>query len=131
MARLLTLGLFLIFLAGYTFQKYQAAAPPSFSADYMRIVLFIVLITAVAQFAVLWPAGELIKNFPAYVLAMPVLAVLLSSLGFVAFWYFTVSHYANAPAWTELAKRGIAPGLLMAAILILGRWVATRSTASA
>ena len=127
MSRWVTFGLFAVFLAGYTLQKYQAAAPPAFSADYLQVVLYIVLITAVLQFAVLWLAGSLIGDFRIYGLAMPVLAVALSSLGFVAFWYFNVSKYPNPPPWTELAPRGITPGLIIGAILVFGRWLSMRA----
>lgn len=131
MARLVTATLFLVFLAGYTWQKYTAAAPPAFSQDYLNIVLFIVLITAVIQFAVLWPATGLIKNFGVFAVATPILAVALSALGFAAFWYFTVSQYPNAPPLAELARRGIAPGLFMGVILIIGRLLAMREAKAA
>lgn len=131
MTRWITLGLFAIFLFGYTLQKYQAAAPPTFSVDYLGIVLFIVFITAVLQFALLWPGGNLIRSFAVYAIVVPILAVGLSSLGFVGFWYFVVSSYPDAPGWRELAPRGLTPGLFMGAILVFGRWLSMRSAKAA
>ena len=50
----------------------------------------------------------------------------LSALAFAGFWYFTVSQYPDAPPVWELVPRGITPGLFMAAILILNRWLSQR-----
>jgi hypothetical protein len=127
MRRWITIGLFVAFLIGYTAQKYLAAAPPTFVADYLRIVLFIAFITAVIPFAVMWPAGGLFKSFPLFAIFTLIGSVACSALAFAAFWYFTVSHYPNAPPVTELIPRGIAPGLFIAAILILNRWLSQRS----
>ncbi len=127
MARGITLGLFVVFLIGYTFQKYAAAAPPTFVPEYLRIVLFIVFITAIIPFAVMWPAGGLVKSFPLFAAFTVIGCVGLSALAFAGFWYFTVSQYPDAPPLSELVPRGIAPGLFMAAILILNRWLSLRS----
>lgn len=127
----ITLGLFIAFLIGYTVQKYAAAAPPTFVPDYLRIVLFIVFITAIIPFAVMWPAGGLFKGFPLFAIFTLIGSVGGSALAFAAFWYFTVSHYPNAPPVTDLIPRGIAPGLFMAAILILNRWLSQRSPPAA
>lgn len=123
MRRWLTLGLFLLFLVGYTIQKYAAAAPPTFAPDYLRIVLFIVFITAVIPFAAMWSAGGLVRSFPLFAAFTVLGAIACSALAFAAFWYFTVSHYPNAPPLMALVPRGIAPGAFMAAILILNRWL--------
>lgn len=122
MPRWITLGLFVVFLIGYTFQKYAAAAPPTFVPDYLRIVLFIVFITAVLPFAVMWPASGLVKPFPLFAGVAVIGCVGLSALAFAGFWYFTVSQYPNAPPVWELVPRGITPGFFMATILILNRW---------
>ena len=128
MRRWITLGLFVVFLIGYTVQKYAAAAPPTFVADYLRIVLFIAFITAVIPFAVMWPAGSFFKPFPLFSIFTLIGSIGCSALAFAAFWYFTVSHYPNAPPVTDLIPRGIAPGVFIAAILILNRWLSQRST---
>lgn len=127
MHRWITLGLFLVFLVGYGVQKYAAAAPPTFIPDYLRIVLFITFITAVIPFAAMWPLGGLVKPFPLFVIFTAVGTVGGSALAFAAFWYFTVSHYPNAPPLWELVPRGLTPGIFMAAILILNRWLSQRS----
>jgi uncharacterized membrane protein len=126
MRRWLTIGLFLLFLIGYTIQKYAAAAPPTFVPDYLRIVLFIVFITAVIPFAVMWPAGGLVRKFPLFAIFTVIGAIGCSALAFAAFWYFTVSQYPNAPPLMALVPRGVAPGAFMAAILILNRWLSQR-----
>jgi hypothetical protein len=123
----ITLGLFVAFLIGYTVQKYAAAAPPTFVPEYLRIVLYIVFITAVIPFALMWPAGALFKPFPLFAIFTLIGSVGCAALAFAAFWYFTVSHYPNAPPVTELIPRGITPGLFIAAILILNRWLSRRS----
>lgn len=128
MRRWITLGLFVIFLIGYFAQKYAAAAPPTFVPEYLRIVLFIVIITAVIPFVVIWLAGGLFRPFPLFVMFTLIGSVGASALAFAAFWYFTVSQYPNAPPVTELIPRGIAPGLFMAAILILNRWMSQRAS---
>ncbi len=131
MRRWVTLGLFVVFLLGYGVQKYAAAAPPTFVPDYLRIVLFIVFITAVVPFAVMWAAGGLFKPFPLFVIFTMIGSVGGAALAFAAFWYFNVSHYPNAPPLSDLVPRGIAPGLFMAAILILNRWLSVRSPPTA
>jgi hypothetical protein len=131
MRRWVTLGLFVVFLLGYGVQKYAAAAPPTFVPDYLRIVLFIVFITAVVPFAVMWAAGGLFKPFPLFVIFTMIGSVGGAALAFAAFWYFSVSHYPNAPPLSDLVPRGIAPGLFMAAILILNRWLSVRSPPTA
>ena len=93
--------------------------------------LFIVFITAVVPFALMWPAGGLFKPFPLFVLFTVIGSVGGAALAFAAFWYFTVSHYPNAPPLSDLVPRGIAPGLFMAAILILNRWLSVRSPPAA
>lgn len=128
MRRWTTVGLFLVFPAGYGLQKYAAAAPPTFAPDYLRIVLFIVFLTAVVPFIVMWPAGGLVKPFPLFALFTIVGAIGCSALAFAAFWYFIVSHYPDAPPLTALLPRGIAPGAFIAAILILNRWLSQRAT---
>jgi hypothetical protein len=127
MRRLVLLGVFVVFLIGYSAQKYAAAAPPTFDLDYLRIVLFIVFITAFVPFALMWPAGGLIRGFPLFTIFTLVGSVGSSALAFAAFWYFTVSHYPNAPPLWDLVPRGIAPGLCVAAILIMNRWLSQRS----
>jgi hypothetical protein len=131
MRRWVTLGLFVVFLLGYGVQKYAAAAPPTFVPDYLRIVLFIVFITAVVPFVVMWAAGGLFKPFPLFVIFTMIGSVGGAALAFAAFWHFTVSHYPNAPPLSDLVPRGIAPGLFMAAILILNRWLSVRSPPAA
>jgi|CXWL01.1.fsa_nt_gi hypothetical protein len=123
----ITIGLFLLFLAGYGMQKYAAAAPPTFVPDYLRVVLLIVFITAVLPFAAMWLAGGLVRPFPLFVLFTIIGAIGCSALAFAAFWYFTVSHFPNAPPLMALVPRGIAPGVFIAAILILNRWLSQRS----
>jgi hypothetical protein len=127
MRRWITLGLFAAFLVGYTAQKYTAAAPPTFVPEYLRIVLLIVFITAVIPFALMWPAGGLLKAFPLFAIFTLIGTVGLSALAFAAFWYFVVSNYPNAPPVTDLIPRGIAPGLFIASILILNRWLSQRA----
>ena len=127
MARWITLGLFAVFLAGYALQKYAAAAPPTFEPEYLRIVLFIVFLTAIIPFAVMWPAGGLVKSFPLFAVFTLIGCVGLSAAAFAGFWYFVVSRYPDAPPVWELVPRGVAPGLFMAAILILNRWLSRRS----
>ncbi|MEQ1819587.1 MAG: hypothetical protein ABL871_13340 [Terricaulis sp.] len=127
MPRWTTLGLFVVFLIGYTFQKYAAAAPPTFVPDYLRIVLVIVFITAIIPFVVMWPAGGLVKPFPLFAAFTVIGCIGLSALAFAGFWYFTVSQYPNAPPVWELVPRGIAPGLFMATILVFDRWLSQRS----
>jgi hypothetical protein len=127
MHKIATFALFALFLAAYTYQKYQAAAPPIFVPEYLRVVLVIVAITAVAPFALLYLGGGLIKPFPVYAIAAPLFSVALSALGFVGFWYFTISQSPEAPPVLEMARRGIAPGLVMGAILVLGRWLRDRA----
>jgi hypothetical protein len=125
--RWMILGLFLLFLAAYGIQKYAAAAPPEFDFEYLRVVALIVAITAVIPFVLLWPAGRLIGDLLWFSVATVIAAVSLSALGFLTFWYFVASHYPEAPSALELAKRGLAPGLAMGAILILNRWLARRA----
>ena len=127
MARWITLGLFIVFLIGYTLQKYAAAAPPTFVPEYLRIVLLIVFLTAIIPFAVMWPAGGLVKSFPLFAAFTAIGCVGLSALAFAGFWYFVVSQYPDAPSVWELARRGAAPGLVMTAVLILHRWLSQRS----
>jgi hypothetical protein len=122
----ITLGLFLVFIAGYTAQKYLAAAPPAFSQPYLMTVLFIVLITAVIPFAVMWLLGGLVKPFPLFSLFTVVGCIGASALAFAGYWYFTISSFPNAPPVTALLPRGITPGVFMAAILILNRWLSAR-----
>lgn len=127
MRRLITSGLFVAFLVGYSLQKYAAAAPPTFVPDYLQLVLFIVFITAVIPFMVMWLAGGSVRPFPLFVIFTMIGSVGCSALAFAAFWYFIVSHYPNAPPVTELIPRGVAPGSFIAAILVLNRWLLQRA----
>lgn len=125
--RAIILAAFLVFLAGYTIQKYLAAAPPSFDPGYLRIVLIIVAITALPPIAIMWPVGGAIKPFPAFAIVTVIGSVAIAATGFVAFWYFWLLQFPSPPPVEELARRGVAPGLFIAAILILNRWLANRS----
>lgn len=129
MRRLITPALFVAFLIGYSVQKYAAAAPPSFNTEYLGFVLFIVFVTAVIPFAVMWPASSLIKPFPSFAIVTVVGTVGLSSLAFAALWYYAISRFPNPPPLSDLIPRGIGPGLFMAAILILSRWRSQRDQA--
>lgn len=124
--RLITIVLFLLFLIGYAIQKYMAAAPPIFVPEYLGIVLLLVLITGVIPFLLAWLGLTGVKSFPAFPILTFVTTIGLSALAFSLFWYFSVRHYPNAPPLLELARRGLAPGLFMGAILVLNRWLSLR-----
>lgn len=125
-----TLALPFVFLVGYAAQKYLATAPPIFVPAYLRTVLFIVAISAIAPLLVAWAVGRMIVAFPAFAFITLALTLGGSALAFAGYWFFVVQAYPNAPPVLDLARRGIAPGLFIGAILILDRWLSDRVRAT-
>jgi hypothetical protein len=114
--------LFALFLLAYAFEKYVVAMPPVFLWEYFQSVAIIVALTAIIPFALMWLLRRRFRAFPVHATAMVAGCIALSALGYASYWYFTVSAFPNAPPVEALAERGIRPGLVMALILIIGRW---------
>lgn len=120
-----TLWVFALFLVGYFAQKYLAAAPPIYVPAYVSTVMIICITTALIPFGLAAIVGDAIENTFAAVIAIPLLSVVLSILGFAAFWYFAISGQPSAPPLEAVAPRGLTPGLFISAILIGGRLLRT------
>jgi hypothetical protein len=118
----LTIAIFALFLLAYSIEKYVVAMPPIFDPAYLQSVAIIVALTAIIPFAFMWLLRRRFATLAAHSAVMIIGCIALSALGYAAYWYFTVSSFPNAPPVDALAVRGIRPGLLMAAALIIGRW---------
>lgn len=129
--RMLSAAAALLFLIGYSAQKYLAAAPPVFVPAYAQTVVLIVFITAIIPFALAWAAGRPFRSLPVFAAVTGAIAVGASAGAFALYWYFTVSQYPNAPPVLELARRGLTPGLFIAAILVLDRLLTRRGDGDA
>ena len=115
MGRLAWVGFF-IFVVGYAWWKYQAAAPDEFSMGYARSVAILVALTGVAPFLI---AFIILRSAPLKRIAASITGVLLGVVlcvgGYALFWKLFISPYGG-PEMIDVATRGIGWGALQSAL---------------
>jgi drug/metabolite transporter (DMT)-like permease len=122
----ITLWLLAVLLVAYAFEKYIVAAPPVFIPGYAVTVAIIFALTGFVPAIALWQLRRKLPGLSGHAALMIGVAVGLSALGYALFWYFSIGGSPGAPPLEALAVRGVRPGLCLAAVMILGRWLDMR-----
>ncbi len=104
---------YVIFLGLYSWYKYSVAAPPKFDIGYARSVAILVLMTAVAPFALTYAVLILagLKRLSAMLTGLGV-GLIACVAAYAAFWWFFIVPGGAAPAVYDVAIRGVGWGLL-------------------
>ncbi|NOX83419.1 MAG: hypothetical protein GXP06_10630 [Alphaproteobacteria bacterium] len=104
---------YVIFLGLYSWYKYSVAAPPEFDIGYARSVVILVLMTAVAPFALTYGVLKLagLARLSALLTGLGV-GLVVCVAGYAAFWWFFIVPGGAAPAVYDVAIRGVGWGLL-------------------
>lgn len=106
-----------VFLAGYSWYKYQVAAPAEFSSAYLQSVAVLVLMTGVAPFFLALATAKLIRVSGLARIALGLIAGLVFCVAGYAE-YFTLFIAGNVPGVTliDVALRGAGWGLAQGAL---------------
>ena len=119
--RRLATVLYVAFLVGYSFMKYGAAAPPSFSGPYARSTAILVFLTGVVPFVGTIGVQSMLRDRAMWIVAVAsvVLATVLCVLGYAAYWSLFLADVPGVPGVVNVAMRGVPWGLAMGLIATL------------
>lgn len=110
--------IFVFFFAFYSWQKYAAAAPPSFQQAYAINVAILVTLTALLPYIIARILVARIKGSAQLVSAL-IAPLVLCAVGFTIFFFvFIQPNFAQATLG-PVVQRSITPGLAIGGILVL------------
>lgn len=110
--------IFLVFLGVYSWQKYTAAAPETFSIGYAINVAILVTLTAILPYVITRFEIAMTKGPVRYILALTS-PLILCGAGFATFFFlFIAPSFPQADIMTVL-PRSLFPGVTISIILLV------------